>query len=151
MENKKFISNDVFVGVFLTIVGFIFLMQAIKFPGKSVYFPTFVLLLLFILSIGLIGVGIYKTLMVRRGKKDLKNPEMKIKPFLVLGSIFVYIFCIDKIGFFVSSAIYLPCGMLLFGQRRPLLIIFSTIGLLVFIFWIFVIQMHIYMPKGFLF
>jgi len=151
MKDKKFISTDVFIGVFLTITTFIFLVQAMRFPGRSKYFPTFVLVTLLVLSICLIGVGIYKTILARQGKKDFTNPEMKIRPFFILGSVFVYIFCMGKLGFFSASALFLPCGMLLFGQRKPLIIIGSTIGVLVYLYWMFVIQLRVTMPKGILF
>jgi hypothetical protein len=89
--------------------------------------------------------------MTRKGKKDFKNPEMMLKPFIIMGSIFVYIFCMERIGFFVSSAIYMPCGMLLFGQRKPLRIILSTAGVLAFIYFFFIFQLNVRMPRGFLF
>jgi hypothetical protein len=147
----KFISNDLFIGLFLVILAGIFLIQALQFPGNSVYFPSIALLLLLGLSIFMTGIGIYKTWRVRQGKAVYKNPEVKKRSYLIFLSIIVYIFFLNIIGFFVSSAIYLPCGMLLFGQRNPKSIILATIGLLAFLYWLFVIQLKVYMPDGLLF
>ena len=150
MENKKFISNDVFIGSFMAIVSVIFLIQALHFPDQASYFPGFAFALLLVFSIWTAGIGAYKTMQVRGGKADYTNPEMKKRPFLVLASIVVYVFCIETIGFFVSSAIFLPCGMLLFGQRKSKLIIISTISVLAFLYWLFVIQLKVHMRAGFL-
>jgi len=151
MENKKFISNDVFLGFFCAVFAVIFLAQALQFPDQVRLFPSLALVLALILSLCTAGIGCYKTVQMRAGKADYTNPEMKKRPFLILGSIVIYVFCMQNIGFFVTSAIYLPCAMLLFGQRKVLPIIVSTVSVLLFIYWLFVIQLKVYMPSGFLF
>ena len=135
----------------MVIVAVIFLIQALKFPGEAVYFPGFALISLLIFSMWTGFLGVYKTIQVRNGKADYTNPEIKKRPFIILASIAVYAFCMGTIGFFVSSAIYLPCGMLLFGQRRIKPIIITTVCVLGFLYWLFVIQLKVYMPRGFLF
>ena len=151
MENKKFLSNDVFIGFFMAIVAAIFLVQALLFPGQASYFPSFVLVLLLVFSIWVGCLGIYKTIQVRKGEADYTNPEIKKRPFLILASIAVYVFCMGTIGFFVSSAIYMPCGMLLFGQRKVKLMVITTVAVLAFLYWLFVVQLKVYMRHGFLF
>ncbi len=152
MDKKKaFISNDVWIGGFLTILAMIFLIQALKFPGESRYFPSAMLIALLITSLGVMGLGIWKTIRMRTGKADYTNPELRKKPFLIFLSIVVYVFCIDKIGFFITSAVYLPCEMLLFGQRNGKVILLSTVICLACLYFVFVGQLHIHMPKAILF
>lgn len=151
MNNKKFISNDVFLGLFTAIISVIFLIQTLEFPESVRLLPGLALGLALMFSLWIAGAGVYKTVQVRNGKADYTNPEMKKRPFILLGTIAIYVFCIQEIGFFVSSAVYLPCAMLLFGQRKVLPIIVSTIGVLLFIYWLFVMQLRVYMPAGFLF
>jgi hypothetical protein len=99
----------------------------------------------------MMGIGVYKTIRVRQGKAAYKNPEIRKRPYLIFLSIIAYIFFLNFIGFFVSSAIYLPCSMLLFGQRKLKSIIISTVCLLSFLYWLFVMQLKVYMPDGLLF
>lgn len=151
MEKKKFISNDVFLGIFCAAFAIVFLIQAAKYPGTAKIFPSVALLFMLLFSIIVLGSGIYKTIQTRTGKADYANPEMKKRPFYVFGSIVLYVYCLPKIGFFVSTAIYLPCAMLLYGQRKILPIVISTIFVLVFLYFVFVMQLNIYMPDGLLF
>jgi len=150
-KSPKFISNDVWIGAFLTIMAAIFLPQALAFPGESAYFPSTMIILLLITSLGVLGLGIYKTVRVRQGKADYTNPELRRKPFIIFLSVVVYVFCIDKIGFFVTSAIYLPCAMLLFGQRNVKVIVLTTVACLVCLYVVFVGQLRIHMPEAIFF
>lgn len=151
MNNKNFISNDVFLGLFTAIIAVIFLVQSFEFPENVRLLPGLALGLSLVFSLWIAGTGIYKTVQVRSGKADYTNPEMKKRPFILLGTIVIYVFCMQEIGFFVSSAVYLPCAMLLFGQRKVLPIAISTVSVLLFIYWLFVMQLNVYMPAGFLF
>lgn len=151
MKERKFISSDIFLGFLCAVFAAIFLIQALQFPENVGFFPSIVLILMLAFSLAVIGIGVYKTAQVRKEKADYTNAELKKRPFIVLGTIAIYVLCMQKIGFFVSTAVYLPCAMLLFGQRKVLPIILSTIGVLVFIYLVFVLQLDIYMPPGFLF
>ena len=150
MNNKKFISNDVFLGSFLAVFSIIFLVQALRFPNNVGFFPSIILIAMLVLSLLCAAIGIYKTVQTRQGKADYKNPEMKKFPWIVLGTLAIYVFCMKRIGFFVSTAVFLPCEMLLFGQRRIIPIILSTVFVLAFLYFL-VLRLNIYMPDGFLF
>ena len=150
MKNNKFISVDIFLGCFLAAFSVIFLIQALQFPNNVGFFPRLILISMLVFSLVTVGIGINKTIQTRKGKADYKNPEMKKFPWIVLGTIIIYVFCIQKIGFFVSTAVFLPFEMLLFGQRKALPIILSTIFVLAFLYFL-VLRLNIYMPNGFLF
>lgn len=150
-ERKKFISNDLIIGAFLTVLAVFFLVQAVGFKGLSKYFPTIMLSIFLLLSLCEVYIGVRKTLLVRRGEADYTNPEMKSRPFILFGTMCVYIFCIEHIGFFVTSAIYLPVAMMLYGQRDFKKMIPVTIGVLVFLYWMFIVQMKLHMPSAWLF
>lgn len=151
MKEKKFISTDVFLGVFCFIFAVIFLVQSLHFPDQVGFFPSLVLGLMLVFSLTVMGQGIYKTVRTRKGTADYTNPELKKFPFVVLATIVIYVFCMQKIGFFVSTAVFLPCEMLLFGQRKVLPIIISTVVVLLFLYFVFVGQLNVYMPAGLLF
>lgn len=129
----------------------IFLVQALHFPDQVGFWPSLVLALMLIFSLIVTGMGVYKTIQTRKGKADYSNPEMKRFPLIVLATIAIYVFCMEKIGFFVSTAVFLPCEMLLFGQRKVWPIILSTVVVLAFLYFLFVVQLNVYMPNGLLF
>lgn len=151
MKDKKFISTDIFLGIFCAIFSTIFLVQALRFPDQVGFWPSLVLSLMLVLSLIVTGMGVYKTVQTRKGKADYTNPEMKRFPFIVLATIVIYVFCMERIGFFVSTAVFLPCEMLLFGQRKVLPIVLSTVVVLAFLYFVFVVQLNVYMPNGLLF
>ena len=151
MKEKKFTSHDIFLGIFCAIFSTIFLVQALQFPGQSSFWPSLVLSFMLILSLAVAGMGVYKTVQTRKGKADYTNPETKRFPYIILATVAIYVFCMDKIGFFVTTAVFLPCEMLLFGQRKVLPIVLSTVSVLAFLYFLFVVQLNVYMPNGLLF
>lgn len=151
MENNRFISNDIFLGIFLAIFGIIFTIQATNFPAESSYLPILSGALLTAFSIVVLSFGISKTVKVRQGKADYTKQEIKKLPFIVWLTILVYVFAVDKIGFFVSSAVFLPLESMLFKQRKVLPIALTTVIILGFLYWMFVIQLKVSMHNGILF
>ncbi len=150
-KRKKFISNSIYIGLFMTALAIYALTQAVNFKGVSRYFPTIVMSIFLVFSVWMLAIGVFETIAVRRGKSDKGNPEMKATPFILFASMCVYVFCVQKIGFFVSSAIYMPVAMMLYGQRDFKKMILVTIGVLLFLYWMFIVQMQLHMPKALLF
>ncbi len=65
--------------------------------------------------------------------------------FLLLmayGGIFPYL------GFYVSSALFLPITMLALGARKPVTISLTTLGVLAFVYLVFESVLEVYMPVG---
>lgn len=60
MENNRFISNDIFLGIFLAIFGIIFTIQTTNFPAESSYLPILSGALLTAFSIVVLSFGISK-------------------------------------------------------------------------------------------
>ncbi len=145
--NKKFISNDLFIGLFLLMLSVAFGAQTLSFKGTSKYFPIAVFSIFAILSLAEVFIGIKQTIDTRRGTKIHTNPKMKGKPFMIFLGMLVYIYSFSKIGFFVSSAIFLPIMMLVYGQRNWKAITFTTVGVLAFLYWLFVVSMKLVLPK----
>lgn len=148
---KKFISNDVIIGMLGTVVSAVFVLQALKFPGASRYFPSFCLFALLLFSILLTVEGIVRTVRVRQGKADVTVSELKRKPYILMACVVLYVLCVDRIGYFVSSAVFMPCCMYFFGQRKWKLMSLVTIGLLAFLYWLFVYQLKLNLPTGLFF
>lgn len=67
--------------------------------------------------------------------------------FSLVGALIIYVFIMLKVGFFISSAIFLPVTMRLMGHRNFLTIGVSTIGLLGFIYLLFVQLFGVPLPE----
>ncbi len=63
----------------------------------------------------------------------------------------VYSTSLSYLGFYPSSALFLPLGMLMLGARKPLSISLTTIGVLLFIYLVFAKLLEVPLPEGSLF
>lgn len=72
-------------------------------------------------------------------------------PMMALVLIAAYALLLDKIGFFVSSAVFMVGMMLFLGYRRVLNMAITIVGMLGFIYLLFVYQLHVALPAGILF
>lgn len=74
-----------------------------------------------------------------------KNP----KPFwTLLVLLVIYASAYPYLGFYLASAIFLPVTMLVLGARNPISIVFTTAGVLAFVYAIFDKLLEVYMPIG---
>ncbi len=67
--------------------------------------------------------------------------------FSLLGAIIVYILVLPYIGFFIATSIFLPLTMLAMGYRRLKVIILSCIGILAFVYLLFVELFGVPLPE----
>jgi putative tricarboxylic transport membrane protein len=63
----------------------------------------------------------------------------------------VYSGLLSVFGFYFTSAVYLPLGMLLLGERKPLRIGLTSAGTLLFIYLVFAKLLEVSLPEGSLF
>ena len=148
---SKFLSNDIVIGALGAIISVVFVVQALKFLEVSKYFPSFCLFALLLFSVILITEGVVKTVKVRRGEADYTASEIKKKPYILATYVILYVICVDKIGYFISSLIFVPCCMYFFGQRKIKIMGLVTVGILAFLYWLFVYQLNLNLPAGLLF
>lgn len=103
------------------------------------------------LATGLFSIiQLYLTLKTIENKQKLKwmsHPPRFIMLFIAL---LVYAVILAKIGFFVSTGIFIPVTALLLGHRRPIAIALTTILTLIFIYVVFVRLLSVHLPQGLL-
>jgi putative tricarboxylic transport membrane protein len=79
---------------------------------------------------------------------------MGSKPLLFWGLfiiLLVYAVLLTPLGFYLSSALFLPASMLLLGARKPLTISLSTAGVLLFVYLVFALLLEVPLPESTLF
>lgn len=141
----KQIHAEVWPGGILIILAVIFYIMAGQFPNASAaVWPKAVLIGIMILSVLLVIHGLQMT-KDADGNADLGGAVLK-GPMASLVMIVAYAVCMSFTGYFVSTAIFLPLGMAALGQRNWKAILGVTVGLELFVWFLFVVQLQLRMP-----
>lgn len=132
---KKFnkdTASGLFLAVFAVVVWFYLDAQNMtSTQGMSpASFPKLILVCMCILGLMIAGFSI--------GKDDVAEIKIKHKIILLtLGLLFVYMLAMEYVGYIISTIIFLPLCMYLFGERRPKYLILIPIILTVGVYILF--------------
>ena len=139
------IHANVWIGGVLIILSAIFYGMAGKFvnPSAAVW-PRAVLMGIIILSALLVLNGVKQT--AAHADPGLIPMDIIKGPMAALLVIVVYAVLMKFTGYFVSTAIFLPFGMFALGQRNWKAILGVTVGLELFVYVLFVMQLQLRMP-----
>ena len=139
------IHANVWIGGVLIILSAIFYGMAGKFvnPSAAVW-PRAVLVGIIILSALLVLNGMKQT--AAHADPGLIPLDIIKGPMAALLVIVVYAVLMKFTGYFVSTAIFLPFGMFALGQRNWKAIFGVTVGLELFVYVLFVMQLQLRMP-----
>ena len=147
MEPMKLrnIHANVWIGGVLIILSAIFYGMAGKFvnPSAAVW-PRAVLVGIILLSALLVLNGVKQT--AAHADPGLIPLDIIKGPMAALLVIVVYTVLMKFTGYFVSTAIFLPFGMFALGQRNWKAILGVTVGLELFVYVLFVMQLQLRMP-----
>ena len=140
--------QDLVIGVIALAIGIVMFIGTKDFPAITQLYCRIVLIILMV-----IGFAMILTSVINAKKPGPQEVHLKewINPLIIFAFVLVYVFMIDKIGFFVSSAIVMPAIMVFMGYKKPLPMILTTLGTLGFIYILFVTQLKLRMPQGLLF
>lgn len=141
----KNIHANVWIGGVLIILSAIFYGMAGKFvnPSAAVW-PRAVLVGIILLSALLVLNGVKQT--AAHADPGLIPLDIIKGPMAALLVIVVYAVLMKFTGYFVSTAIFLPFGMFALGQRNWKAILGVTVGLELFVYVLFVMQLQLRMP-----
>lgn len=153
----KQLHHDVYAGIVILAVSIYFLVQAREFPERAALFPNLILGLFIFFAILLLINGVRKMALQKR---DLDVPaadeeerltiSMIKMPILILVVVTAYVFLINVLGFFVSTALFMV-GILYMLQLRSLkMYLLTIIFTLLFIYLLFVKLLHVFLPTGLL-
>ena len=136
---------DVWMGGLLIILSVIFYLMAGQFSNpQAATWPQLILVCIIILSAMLVIHGLKLT---KQNAEPGTIPAPVLKgPMITLVMIVIYAIAMNFIGYFISTAIFLPLGMFALGQRNWKPILGVTVGLEIFIYVLFVMQLQLRMP-----
>lgn len=152
------IHEDLLMSLFFLAVGATFFLSSGALASETTYFPLLCAGAMMILCVPVLIRGIQKTIeMNRDGGVEKGNPTAliawkKLKgPVLTFLMVIAYALCISKIGFFVSTFFFMPGFMYFQHYRKPVAVLVITLGFEVLLYLVFVLQLHLRLPKGLLF
>lgn len=105
------------------------------------------------------ALGIFCTLELflwaqKRGSVKKESLNIAVAPIRFWGLLIllvIYSTLLTTFGFYLTSAIYLPLGMLLLGERKPLRMSLTSAGTLLFVYLVFAKLLEVPLPEGSIF
>ena len=149
------IHHDVYLGIVIILISGGMLVMATEFPGETARFPRVILSAFGLFGLWILYKGIYKTRLLSQGQEDkvadkpVKFSSM-VKPFICLLAVIGYAVGIKLLGFFTATTIFLVAFMYAAKLNDWKKIILVTVSMNVFIYLLFVQQLHVQLPAGLL-
>ena len=144
------------MSAFFILVGVLFFLNSSELPTETTRFPLLCSAGMIIMSIPIFVRGVKKTVasvqmtQEERDKAPLRWANVKI-PLLTFLMVVAYAFCISYIGFFVSTFVFMMALLFLQQYRKPVNMLLVTVGFEVIVYLVFVLELHLRLPKGILF
>jgi len=152
MKKKFSPVREVWLGAGLVAFSAFFLQQCNNLNARAQQYPKIMLSVLLALSAALLIQGIYYSFNIERYQKrygkSTKSIEWSVvtQPLFVFGATVIYLALFYYVNFFVATALFVPVIMLMFGQRKVLPILITTVGIELFIYVVFVVMLKVYFP-----
>jgi len=145
-------SVNRFSGIISLLVSIVLIISAQTFPERAAaaaLYVNFLAVTLCIFSIiFIIGTFLsHKDLDANKKIVWIKSPRQFL---YALVSLIVYVASLGFLGFFPASLIFMPVLAYLLGFKKKLQLILGTVGLLFFIYIVFVHFLSVPVPMGFL-
>lgn len=155
---KSILTKDLYLGGVLILLSVLCYIESLSYPYQSAYFPRFIILLLAFLGIAAVVKEI-----ITYGKSIGREPDQSLsadekiavwrmpkvrKVAMMIFSSLAYMVVMNYVGFFVTTAAYLPVMMRLLGIRRLRTIFVSTFVVVFVIYMIFVAFLNVPFPEG---
>jgi hypothetical protein len=138
----------------LAVCAYLFV-KTIDLPEPAALWPRLTLVFLTLLAAWIVYKGVRKTLTVKRGEEvDYEGEEERLNwqlvrsPLLVFGVVITYFFALTIIGFFPATALFLAGFMWYGGARDWRVYALTVIGVNVFIYLLFSVQLNVQLPPG---
>lgn len=141
--------QDLVIGVLVAIVGAWAWANTYKMPDTTQTYTFCVTGLFALLGVLLIGQSILRRKVPT--EDDAVHIASFVSPMIAFVLILIYALLLDKIGFFVTSAVFMAVMMLFLGYRKLLQMGITIVVMLGFIYLLFVYQLNVALPAGILF
>ena len=164
MEKKKIITNKAEYAVYLVLFIFFFAayLMALAFPEKAGTYPKGICIVALVLLVMLTAKTFYRDLRLLKDEEkyskkvaEIEEKKMTLEQYkkiaIFMLMLFIYIFCIEKLGYFVSTITYLIVSMTVFKKKISWVIPVVAVGFTGVMYLVFDKVLHIMIPSGILF
>ena len=137
-------------------------LMADSFPAAAATYPKAICMLGMFLDMVLILARIIKDSNIKKDEKELKRlkeeyvesalkPEQIKRICIFMGLLLIYIFCIKKLGYFVSTITYLVISMAVYNEKLNWKMFTISIMFVTALYFVFNNLLHILIPHGILY
>lgn len=136
----------ILIAVCIFIASAAFLVPALKLTGNAALLPVSMLVTLMVLSVCL---GLTH---LKKSRKDAEKTEPTIQStrrvFGALLSVFLFVTCVDLLGFYLITSLFVPIAAYLFGCRNFKVLLIADVIVVAGIYLIFGMAMAKEFPIG---
>lgn len=119
-------------------------------PGPS-FFPLVVTVLLLALSVALLiqGIAADRDVSAPGGDAATRLADRRLT-FVLLATIFAYVVLLPVLGFILATIPFFAALTVLYGERRPILVLISALIMTAILYGVFRHVFGIFLPRGLL-
>ncbi|SET16765.1 Tripartite tricarboxylate transporter TctB family protein [Natronincola peptidivorans] len=155
---KRIIHHDIYIGTIMLLLSIAMFREVYTMPEGPAQFPKIILSLFAFFSLYVLFLGIKKTKVLndkyadssKEKEENLTFTEIKM-PLLTFLVIAGYVVVISLFGFFAATTLFMVSFMWTFKVRSWKIMILNTLGINLFIYLLFVLQLNVRLPKGLFF
>lgn len=164
MEQRRAQRNDLIVSISLSILSVAVFAYAFTFPppDRSIGMRTFPQLLaglLLALSVALIVQTLIRRRRVGASDKDAGKEtgpasgrkldrDTIVNMAVAVGAAVLFVVAVKTLGFLLTAFLFLGLLIVKFGERRPLVVLGTTVGLTAAIYGLFGVAARVPFPRG---
>lgn len=156
MQSK--IHQDIYVGTLMILVSIFLYSKTLSLLSGAALFPRILLAIFILFSILIIIGGFKKTKLMKQGEEvEYEGDENPLNfgnlksPITTLFIVICYVSLLSLIGFFPSTILFMVVFLSYMKVKQWKTYVFTIIGLNVFIYLVFVLQLNVQLPVGLLF
>lgn len=144
-------KQDICTGAVFFLGSGILLTQARMLPAGAAFLPSIALAAIMFLSAIMIWRGIRRMRAGMPGggsKPFISSPARLLTGIVAMG---LYIAAIEMVGFYPSTALFVPLTAYVLGARNPVTLATAAVGFVLFAYVVFDLLFERVMPQGLLF
>jgi hypothetical protein len=139
----------------MCLTAIVLLLRTGSMPAGAAQFPKVILACFIGFGLWIAYKGVVKTRLLKNDRGDqVKDKPLDLtqlkRPFLTLAGVIMYVAAIKLAGFFVASTAFVLVFMWFSGIRSIKKMLLITLGMDIFLYLLFVIQLKVQLPSGML-
>ncbi len=152
------IHQDVVIGFIFILVSILLYMKTFDFMGEAAIYPRALIVFMIVFASLIIYSGLKKTKQLKEGhevkyegEEGPLTPSLLKSPFITLLIVGVYAGLLSVIGFFPATILFVIAFLWFMGVKKWKVYVLTSLGLNLFIYLLFVVQLNVHLPLGILF